>query len=254
MELNAFLEMLERVAPKALALEIDNVGLLVGTKHKEINRVLVALDCTVPVVNEAAEWGAELVLAHHPLMFGGVKRILPEEPQTAAVYELISHNIGMVAAHTNYDAAEGGVNDVLAELFGLSDVAPFDADGIGRIGRLREPLEFVELCRRARKVFGAPIMTSGAPNGKIATLAMLGGAGGDDAAAAARAGADAYITGEMRHHQLLEANARGLSVIVAGHYETESIALLPLISRLQSDSFEIEYKLAHCERSPVTIL
>ena len=124
MKLNEFVALMERIAPPQLAIAEDNIGLLIGPDHDEVRRVLVALDLTVRVASEAAAIGADLVLTHHPQFFQGVKRMLPDHPDSAAAYALIRHGIGHYAAHTNYDAAPGGVNDVLAELFGLTGIAP----------------------------------------------------------------------------------------------------------------------------------
>lgn len=253
MELKAFLDLLETVAPCSLAMDGDNAGLIVGTRRSEIRRVLVALDCTAAVAREAAEWGADMVLTHHPLMYRAIRRLHPDDPDTAPIYELIEHGIGMAAMHTNLDAAEGGVNDVLAGLFGIVGAEAFEPDGMGRIGRLAEPASFTALCKTARRVFGSPVASLGPADRTVNTLAVLGGEGGEYAGAAADAGADAYITGEARHHQLLFAAQRGICMIVAGHYQTEHTVLSPLISRLQAGSFEVEYKLASCEKPPNVI-
>ena len=137
MKLNRFLEAMERIAPRALALEFDNPGLLVEPNHDENARVLVALDCSTAVAKEAAEWGADLVLTHHPLFFHPVSHMAYSDPESAAACLLIRNGIGLFAAHTNLDAATGGVNDTLCSLLGIREAIPFD-EGVGRIGTRKE--------------------------------------------------------------------------------------------------------------------
>ena len=126
MKLSGFLAAMERIAPRELALEFDNPGLLIEPDHEEIKSVLVALDCTPQVAREAEERNADLVLTHHPLFFHPVQKLLYREPETAAACLLLRHGIGHFAAHTNLDAALGGVNDTLCELFGVLDALPFE--------------------------------------------------------------------------------------------------------------------------------
>ena len=114
MHISNFTEKMQQIAPRELKMDYDNVGLLIGPEKQEIRRVLVALDCTSVTAKEAIEWGADLMLTHHPVFFRGTKRIAPDDPATAGAYMLIRHGIGLFAAHTNLDAAEDGVNDALA--------------------------------------------------------------------------------------------------------------------------------------------
>ena len=142
MKLNAFCEMMESIAPKELSLSFDNVGLLIGPDHDEIKKVLVALDLTVPVAQEAIDGGYDLVLTHHPIFWDPVRSILPDCSETAAAYLLIRHGIGHFAAHTNLDACTGGVNDVLAGLLSLENVRPLPPENLGRIGTLSATISF----------------------------------------------------------------------------------------------------------------
>ena len=111
MQLCDFLAQMEAVAPQALAMDFDNPGLLIGPEKQEIRKVLVAMDCSMATAQEAVDWGADLLLTHHPVFFGGVKAIRPDLPATAAPWLLLRHGIGLFAAHTNLDTAQGGVND-----------------------------------------------------------------------------------------------------------------------------------------------
>ena len=152
MELKAFCACMESIAPRALALDFDNVGLLVEPDHPEIKKVLLALDCTSVTAQEAVDMGADLLITHHPQFFHGVKSIGFSSPVTGAAALLLRHGIGHFAAHTNLDAAEGGVNDTLADLLNLQDVAPIPPENIGRVGTLPAPMKLSALSARCNQL------------------------------------------------------------------------------------------------------
>ena len=130
MKLHDFLETMEQIAPAALALDFDNAGLLIGPEKEDIRKVFIALDCSLDTAREAIQWGADLLLTHHPVFFGGIKHILPRDPDTAAPWLLLRHGIGLFAAHTNLDAARGGVNDCLCAALGIQDTVPLPPDNM----------------------------------------------------------------------------------------------------------------------------
>ena len=184
MKLKDFLLAMESIAPRELALEFDNPGLIVGTEKEDISRVLVALDCTEAVVREAKEKGCELVLTHHPLLFDRISSFTPENGVSRRVLRLLSLGISTVACHTRADAAKGGVNDALAALLGLSDVVPF-GDGIPRIGALPAPLPVREAVAGILGATGAKTaLYSGKAPGSVFTVAVCGGSGKDCLSAA----------------------------------------------------------------------
>ena len=249
MNIREFTTAMERIAPKDLALEFDNPGLLIEPDHAEISRVLVALDCTKAVAEEAAEWGADLVLTHHPLFFHPVSKMSFSDPATAAACVLLRHGIGLYAAHTNLDAAPGGVNDTLCSLFDIREAIPFD-EGVGRVGQLKDPETLLSLARRAETLLGTQVRFSGDPEQAVSRIAVMGGSGSSSVAAAAEQGADVLLTGELKYSDALDAQMLGLSLIVAGHYETETVVLEPLMKRLQNDCFGVQYQLSRTDGSP----
>ena len=251
MKLSAFIKHMEHLAPPELALGFDNVGLLIGTDREEIKKVLVALDCTVETAKEAIEIGADLLLTHHPLFFEPVRHILPDEEATAAAYLLIRNGIAMYAAHTNLDAAQGGVNDTLAEKLGLMDVEPLPPENLGRIGSLKDFVSLQKFAAFTGQVLDTNIRIAGRRDKLIRRVALIGGSGGGDVAVAHAAGADVLVTGEIKHHQAIEANRLSLAVIEAGHYETERVVLEKLIEHLQAIDYEVQYNLTHLESSPL---
>lgn len=247
MKLNDFIAAMEAIAPKELACPWDNPGLLIGTEKIEISKVLVALDCSVQTAKEAIEWGADLLLTHHPVFFGGVKRIAPDDPDTAGAYMLIRHGIGLFAAHTNLDSAEGGVNDCLAEELGLQSIEKLPPDEMGRIGLLPAAMPFIDFARMVEQKLCTRVRITGADDTPVQRIALVGGSAADELFAAKAAGADAFITGEMKHHFAIQAGALGLCIVEAGHYETEKVVLQPLISRLQAITNDVQYRLTRSE-------
>ena len=249
MKIQDFSALMERIAPRELALEFDNPGLLIEPDHAEISRVLVALDCTPAVAEEAVEWGADLVLTHHPLFFHPVKHMAYSDPETKAACLLLRNGIGLYAAHTNLDAAHGGVNDTLCSLFGIREAIPFD-EGVGRIGVLREPETLKAFAERAESLLKTRVLFSGEPESAISRVAVMGGSGGDSIRLAAEQKADLLLTGELKHSSALDARTLGLSLVVAGHYETEAVVLDPLMKRLQNECFDVQYNLSRMDGSP----
>ncbi len=254
MNLNVFCTKMESIAPKALAFDFDNVGLLIAPDHDELRKVLVALDLTVAVAQEAVDGGYDLVLTHHPIFWDPVKSFSPTAHETAAAYQLIRNGIGHFAAHTNLDACSGGVNDVLAELLLLQDVRPLPPEDLGRIGALPAPMRFSEFAALCEDKLHSAGRFVGDRDRTVRTVAVIGGSGGRDAAFVKEAGCDVFVTGEMMHDQALLAEHFGLNCCIMGHYETEFPVLEPLISRLQTGENDVQYDLTHTGRAPLRSL
>ena len=251
MELGDFCACMERIAPRELALDFDNVGLLVEPDHTEIKKVLLALDCTKVTAREAVELGADLLVTHHPQFFHGVKSIGFSSPVTGAAALLLRHGVGHFAAHTNLDAAEGGVNDTLAALLELQDVSPIPPENIGRVGTLQKPVKLSELVKTCDDLLHSRAAYTGDPDRFISRVAVLGGAGGGDIEFAQGAGAEAYLTGEAKHNQILEARERDLPLILCSHYETERVVLKSLRDRLQILAPDVQYNITLREKAPL---
>ena len=251
MELATFCACMGRIAPRELALDFDNVGLLVEPDHAEIKKVLLALDCTAVTAQEAIDLGVDLLVTHHPQFFHGVKSIGFSSPITGAAALLLRHGIGHFAAHTNLDAAEGGVNDTLAGLLGLTDIRPILPENIGRIGFLPSPMKLSALVETCNKLLHSHGAYTGDPDRLVSRVAVLGGAGGGDIEYAQAAGAEAYLTGEAKHNQILEAQERDLPLILCGHYETEQVVLKSLRDRLQILASDVQYTITLREKAPL---
>lgn len=249
MNISEFCACMEQIAPKELAKEYDNVGLLVPPERTEIKRVLLALDCTPDTVEEAIGIGADLLLTHHPILFQPIRNLCGNSSELVSLRMLLRHGIGLFSAHTNLDGCKGGVNDCLAELLGLCDVVPMPSDPLGRIGRLPKELSlraFASLC--AEKLHNG-VSVLGDPEHKVRSVGMIGGSGGSEAVLARADGCDVFLTGEMKHHDALEAKQSGICVVVAGHYETEMIVLNSLATRLQNEFYDVEYTVTRKEQA-----
>ena len=247
MEISEFIQMLESIAPSELALDFDNVGLIIGTT-RNIHKVLVALDCSVAVAREAVSIGADLVLTHHPLFFHGIKRILPDDPDTSAAYILIQNGIGLYSSHTNLDAAPGGVNDTLAEILGAQSVLPFTKDGIGRIGLFSPAISMKELLHRCQNMLHCKPMYHGNTDTMIHKAWIVSGSGSGSFYNAVDSGCDVFVTGELKHHEALSFAEYGIPYIICGHYQSETIMLKKWISRLQRFESDVQYYLTISEK------
>lgn len=223
---------LDSVAPFSLSEEGDNVGLIVGDRRKTVSRVLFTVDVTPAVANYAVQSGAELIVSHHPLMFIPTRRVLYDECEGATIRALCSGGVSLIAAHTNLDVAAGGVGDSLANAIGLRNLRAA-SDGIVRLGELSAPLPSDELEAKLVSVIGGTVrrLASDGEKRLITTLAIGVGAYSEGYISAVNEGAQAYLTGEMKHHDTLYAVYKGLTVFECGHYATERMGVERLRSR-----------------------
>lgn len=217
--------------PQSWAESWDRVGLVLGEPSAPVNTVLFVVDCVPETVEEAVTVGADLIVAHHPLLLRGVSTLAPTTYKGRIVHHLIRAGVGLFTAHTNADVAAPGVSDALAARLGLIDTRPIrptpedPARGVGRIGTLGEPVPAAVLVARAARALPPTswgVRGSGDPDRMIATVAVCGGAGDPYLADAARAGADAYLTADLRHHPASEHVSGGGPVLLdAAHWATE---------------------------------
>lgn len=221
------------------AMSWDAVGLHVGDPDDAVATVLVSLDVTPEVLDEARERGADLIAAHHPLLFRPLARLTPDTAPGAVALRAARLHIAVVAVHTNFDVALPGTTEPVVDALGLADVRPLeplDDDprlGLGRIGTLPTATPVRTLADRLVATLPAPhLRVAGPLDRRVRRVAACGGAGDSLVDAARRAGAELYVTGDLRHHVVLDALTLGMSVIDAGHHATESAALPALVDRL----------------------
>lgn len=225
---------IDAFAPFSTALPFDNAGLLVGSPDAEVTGVAFALDMTCGFIDWALERQCNLVVSHHPVIFKPVSRVTSDHP----VYRIARYEMNAICAHTNLDCAPGGVNDVLAEKLGLSEIHPLaDPEYPGyppmaRVGELPHELSAHALADHVRDVLGTQAVGYADGGVPIRKVALCGGAGADLLLPAAQAGAQALVTADVRHHELLDAMALGITLIDAGHFATETGVMAPLCKRL----------------------
>lgn len=227
---------LDGFAPFAAQEAFDNAGLVLGSPDSPVNRVYFTLDATLPALREANEWGAQLVVTHHPLLFGGVKAIRFDTPEGDVLLETVSARLNLIAAHTNLDRAEGGTGDALAATLNLKAVRATEGDPYLRHGRLSSAMTAKAFLRHVNISLNAKARLYGDPTTRVRHVAVGAGAYGEGWQAAAKADAQVYVTGEIKHHELLAANAAGLLVVEAGHYATEQPGIAALYHRFLSDA------------------
>lgn len=220
---------LQTLAPAETAETWDNVGMLVGAPAQPVTRLLVCLDITRTVVEQAAAIGAQLIVSHHPVIFSPLRTL----PTAHPVYALAAAGLAAIAAHTNLDKAPGGVNDALAAQLGLHDIQTA-ADGLCRIGTLEQPLLAESFAGYVAAALHTPVRVCN-PDVTVHRVAVCGGSGGDYFAQL-QAVCDAFVTGEVRHHEWLEAVQSGKAVVEAGHFATE-VGVVPVLARRLAEAF-----------------
>jgi dinuclear metal center YbgI/SA1388 family protein len=222
---------LENAYPQRRAESWDAVGLVCGDPAEQVRRVLFVVDVVAATVDEALDVGAQLIVAHHPLLLRGVHGVPASTVKGLAVHRLIRGGVALFVAHTNADVADPGVSDALARRIGLADLRPLvplpdePTCGSGRIGRLARPVplrEFAELVAARLPATAAGVRAAGDPSRAVRSVAVCGGAGDSYLAAAAAAGVDAYVTADLRHHPASEhAEAGGPALVDVAHWASE---------------------------------
>ena len=234
------LDWLDRFAPFESQEEYDNSGLLMGDPAAEVTRILFALDATLAVVREAQAMDAQLIVTHHPLMFGGISRIRYDEPEGAVLAAIAGNRLNLIAAHTNLDRAPGGTGDSLATTLELTGIGLAGKSIYVRAGAT-VPCTAGDLLARVDHRLGSHAHLYGNPALPVTRVAVGPGASGAEYAAALQAGAQVFVVGDMKHHQLLATQALGLAVIEAGHYFTELPGIAALYHRFTEDALSASW-------------
>ena len=238
------IEALEQRYPTSLAASWDSVGLVCGDPAASVQRILLAVDPVIEVVDEALLLQADLVITHHPLFLSGVHSVAANEPRGRVVHDLVSHGIALYCAHTNADHAAPGVSDALAAALGLIDLRPLVPDapgsmtGIGRVGTLPQPAPLLVLADHLAAALPSThhgVRVAGDPNAVVSTVAVCGGSGADLLDAAALE-ADAFITSDLKHHRTQDhLEAGGCPVLDIAHWAGEWLWLPVLAEELRAD-------------------
>lgn len=234
---------IDSIAPFDTQMDFDNAGLLVGRGSASVEKILVALDITHEVIREAAQLGAQLIVAHHPVIFHPLKSVTDSDVTGEKVLLLAQQGIAAICAHTNLDAAQGGVNELLAEALGLTGLEQLHQDGvdgqgrpygIGRVGVLERdiPVDAFAACVKEKlNAAGVRYVDAGRP---VRRVAVGGGSCGSMLHDAVAAGCDTFVTADVKYDVFLEAKALGINLLDAGHFATEDVVTQPLADKLQT--------------------
>ncbi len=233
------LNILQHIAPDTLARNWDNVGLLVGSPYNRVTSVLLALDPLPSLIAEAQEYSAELIITHHPAIFHPLKSLRTDRPEGRFIAAALRAGISVIGCHTNLDAACGGVNDVLARALGLTEILPLVPEkddpicGMGRIGRLPVQVSAQVFLHRLREAVPFPWLLEAGPRpASVAQVAVCGGSCSDLTRTAYSAGADIFITSEIKHDVARLAEEIGMWLLDGGHFSTENPAMSGLMELL----------------------
>ncbi len=262
-KLYRIIEAIEKFAPLSLAAVWDNCGLIVGRSGKNVSKIILALDATPAVIKEAVNKEADLIVTHHPLTFNPVKNISDSTPIGESLLELAENKIALYSAHTNLDSCKGGVNDVLAELLGLEEAAPsfFDANlageksSFGKTGYLDRKITLEQLAKRVGEALNDDTVTYTGDGGvMIGKVGCCSGSGGMFIDEAAKSGCEAFITGDIKYAQALQALSQGMSLVNFGHYQSEVIILNKLKTVLSEEFDDIVIEISSAGTLPFNIV
>ena len=239
MKVKDLLNYIGTFAPWHLAEEWDNPGLQAGSYEAGVTKVAICLDAVPEAVMEAAEKGCEVLLTHHPLIFRALKKINVDVELGRTIKEAIKRGINIIAAHTNWDKADDGVNFTLAKLIGLEDIKPLSED-FGLIGKIENGLETEKFLERVKNSWNLSRIDfySGGSKHKISKVALCGGSGAEFWSAAKLHDADIYLTADMKYHELADAANAGLSIGLCDHGEMERASLPKLAEKISGSGLE----------------
>lgn len=234
---------LDDLAPRSIAEAWDRVGLQVGSIDEPVEGIVVALDPDEAAVQAAIDAKANLLIVHHPLIFRPLERVIYNEPAGKLLQNITARRLNVLVAHTNLDSAHGGINDTLAHALGLRNTSVLKsidgvADrnvGLGRVGEFSAAKPLSELVTHVKQLLGIQsLRVVGNLNQSIQRLALCSGSGADFLHDARKAGAQCYITADVKYHQAHEARAHHLCLIDPGHFAMEQFAVAPLAERLRA--------------------
>ena len=249
---------IDRWAPFSTQMDFDNSGFLVGRGNREVTKVLVALDITGSVIEEAEKLGAQLIVAHHPVIFRPLKSVTDGDFTGENVLALAEKGIAAICAHTNLDAAQGGVNCALARKLELSEIGQLHPDGVdeqGReygIGRVGNPhvqgMSVEEYALFVKEKLGTSSVRFVDTGKRVNKVAVGGGSCADMMVDALAKGCDTFVTADVKYNLYLEAKQLGINLMDAGHYATENVVCAPMVDYLREQFPDVEVILSEVHR------
>lgn len=235
----------EESVPASLKMDFDNVGFLAGESGREVKKVLLSLDITFEVIEEAGELGAGLIVSHHPLTFGGMKSVTDQDRTGKRFLSLIKRGMCAICLHTNLDAVQGGVNDALMSALGAVNVELMgDEDGISRMGFLPEIMDFHRFLKHTKSALNANGLRYHDAGKLVHRLGCCGGSGGEHLELALEKGCDTYVTADIKYDVFLAAKELGINLIDADHFCTENVVIPVLAEMLESAFPELDISIS----------
>lgn len=225
MKVSDIVAVIEEFAPASIQEKWDNTGLQIGSPEQEVRGILLGFDCTPELVREAVDSGCDMVITHHPLLFGALRKVDPSDSVSMALIEAVKGGVAVYSAHTSADKVIAGVSGAMAVRLGLKDVEVLDPDpgggtGLGVTGSLPEPLPAQDALRLVKDAFGVPVLKTSRPvSCMITKVAMCGGSGSSLIETARLAGAQLYICGDISYHHFF--TREGFMIADVGHFESE---------------------------------
>ena len=253
---NDIIKEMERLAPTYLKEDFDNVGLMVGDRNKSVKKVLLALDCTLKVIEEAKEKDVDLIITHHPLIFRKPSSITTDTLQGKKIIELIKNDISLYSSHTNLDSVENGLNHTIVSLLGFEDSKLLEKNkrentaGLGRIVLLHEESElddFIALIKKKLNINNLRVVKG---NNKVSKIAIINGSGQDFIAKALSLGVDTIITGDTTYHFASDYKEMGINILDVGHFASEQMVFFEVMKPIKNKFIDIQFIESDVEEDP----
>ena len=254
-KVNNIIKEMELLAPTYLKEDFDNVGLMVGDKNKEVKKVLLALDCTLKVIEEAKKENVELIITHHPLIFKRPSSITTDTLQGKKIIELIKNDISLYSSHTNLDSVENGLNDTIVSILGFDNSKILeknkrdDKAGLGRIVSLNESIQLEDLISKIKKSLNINNLRVKGKD-KVNKIAIINGSGQDFIGKAVALGADCIITGDTTYHFASDYKEMEISILDVGHFASEQITFFNVMENLKEKFKDVEFITSTVEEDP----
>ena len=244
--INDIIKEMEVLAPSYLKEDFDNVGLMVGDRNKEVNKVLLALDCTLKVIEEAKREEVDLIITHHPLIFRKPNNITTDTLQGKKIIELIKNDISLYSSHTNLDSALNGLNHTIVSILGFEESTILEKNktvssaGLGRIVKLDKEVKLENLIEEVKRKLNISNLRVVKGNDTVSKIAIINGSGQDFIAKAMKLGVDTVITGDTTYHFASDYKEMGINIIDIGHFGSEWTIFLKVMEGLYKDFKDVE--------------
>lgn len=255
-KVNNIINEMELLGPTYLKEDFDNVGLMVGDKNKEVKKVLLALDCTLKVIEEAKKENVDLIITHHPLIFKRPSSITTDTLQGKKIIELIKNDISLYSSHTNLDSVENGLNDTIVSILGFDNFKILeknkrdDKAGLGRIVSLNESIQLEDLISKIKKSLNINNLRVVKGKDKVNKIAIINGSGQDFIGKAVALGADCIITGDTTYHFASDYKEMKISILDVGHFASEQITFFNVMENLKEKFKDVEFITSTVEEDP----